>query len=236
MKHWLGIALIVTIISTLGTGAALAQTSTPTPTVTLTPSPTNTLTNEERAQLSTIAPPRQCGTIFTPCGALPWSVPIFPTAAIASPTIRPTVPSPTPIPMTATPNPTATTSGTPGTPVATSTPVSGGIDINGISTLVGGFNNSASTLAAVGNTPIEVSGTPQGIGQLAAGMGGDIGTLFSAMRGVQAATNNHVLGGIGFIFLVLIFVLLVKLATLFLPVILSFIHLLLQVIQTLKPF
>jgi hypothetical protein len=72
----------------------------------------------------TLASGGGCGSVFNPCGALPWSIPRFPTVALASPTMLPTVPSATPVPITATPTETLTPSptNTPGGPTPTPSP------------------------------------------------------------------------------------------------------------------
>jgi hypothetical protein len=71
----------------------------------------------------TLASGGGCGSVFNPCGALPWSIPRFPTVALSSPTMLPTVPSATPVPITATPTETYTPSptNTPGGPTPTPT-------------------------------------------------------------------------------------------------------------------
>lgn len=108
VRRYAAAAVVVLLLLGSSTGV-LAQGPTATPT--WTPAPT-------------LASSGGCGSVFSPCGALPWSIPRFPTVALASPTMLPTVPSATPVPITATPTPTEspTPSSTPGGPTPTPSP------------------------------------------------------------------------------------------------------------------
>lgn len=200
-----------------------------------TPTPTATLSNGDLIQLATPAAPSACGSVFTPCGALPWNIIVFPTVALRSPTPYPTVPTNTPIPATATPTntPTLDPSITP-TPTITPTPE---FDFSEAETLTARMNGIALTLAAQSTQVIDVSGTPQSVGGIATQIGGRTIPFFSTVKGVaQVAGNSRALGVITFILLCLVFVLFVKIALFFLPMVLTFLNFVLQVIQSVKPF
>lgn len=209
----------------LSSGLGVIMAATPTPT------PSNTLTIGEQNQLATIAPPILCNA-YNPCnvGAFPFNIPVFPTLALPSPTIRPTQPSPTPIPATATPSITPTPTGTPPTvtPPYDSSPVGG---------LVGQFNDAASTLMAQSTVTIyDVNGTPQGVAGVVGQLGTNIGQPFAIARAMQLDNFAGSGGIISWLFLALAFVFLIRILSFAAPLILTFLRLVLQIIQAVKPF
>lgn len=219
-----------------------AVASTPTPSLTLTPSrtltPSATLNNTQIIAAATLAPPSQCGTIYMPCGPLPWNVPFMPTLALASPTIRPTLPSPTPIPVTATPSQTLTFTPTPtlgaGTYTLTPTPA---LDVSSIQTQISAQQNQISTLQALGTQQVSgLNGTPVDMNGSAGELATLIGPMISQVKGVTgAASQSRTTSLITFAALVLGFILLVMIVTLLLPIIMNLIRLALQVIAAVKP-
>jgi hypothetical protein len=60
--------------------------------------------------------------------------------------------------------------------------------------------------------------------------------LFSTIRGVASVSQSRTLSVIGFLFVGLLFVFLVRFGTMFFPVLLNLIRFILQVIQAFKPF
>ncbi len=220
----------------LGAAPLVAQaqaTETPTPTQTLAPSATPN--NSERIVLATVPPPRTCGTVFVPCGPLPFVVPRFPTIALPSPTLAVTA---TEIVITSTPTPTntPTVTGTPptSTPTFTHTPI---IDVDPVRTLSGGLENVAGTLSAR-PTGIVISGTAISIVQAVDVLGAQMGAPFSILTGVFNAASG--LGFIGtiirFLFFSTAFVVLVYVTTVTLPFILGLFRFLLQVWDAITPF
>jgi len=207
--------------------------ATETPTQTLTPSATPN--NSERIVLATVPPPRTCGTVFVPCGPLPFVVPRFPTIALPSPTLAVTA---TEIVITSTPTPTntPTVTGTPPTPTPTftHTPI---IDVDPVRTLSGGLENVAGTLSAR-PTGIVISGTAISIVQAVDVLGAQMGAPFSILTGVFNAASG--LGFIGtiirFLFFSTAFVVLVYVTTVTLPFILGLFRFLLQVWDAITPF
>lgn len=89
--------------------------------VTMTPLPS--LTPAGRYMFATVPPPKTCGTLYVPCGPLPFRSLGFPTLDLPSSTPIPTIPSSTPRPITETPTPSATPTAsiTPGGPTLTPT-------------------------------------------------------------------------------------------------------------------
>jgi hypothetical protein len=222
MRRWLYV--VVALIGLLvPTGLAAADTPTPTAT------PTATLTNEQRAALATIAPPPSCGSIFSPCNAMPWSVPTFPTMALPSPTIWPTF---TPQPVTATP--TASLSPTPSVTGATITPTAP-LDFSAVETLVDQFNQAAATMQDIGTAPVELSGTPVSVGGLGSSLSTNVPNVFSAIKGVLSTTNNRAMGVLMFLFLMVLFAILVELSGLIFPVVMRLIEFILMIVRTIKP-
>lgn len=227
----IGLLLLLVVSAPL---AAQAQaTETPTPTQTLTPSATPN--NSERIVLATVPPPRTCGTVFVPCGPLPFVVPRFPTIALPSPTLAVTA---TEIVVTSTPTQTATSTvtGTPPTPTPTftHTPI---IDVDPVRTLSGGLEGVAGTLSAR-PTGIVISGTAISIVQAVDVLGAQMGAPFSILTGVFNAASG--LGFIGtiirFLFFSTAFVVLVYVTTITLPFILGLFRFLLQVWDAITPF
>jgi len=233
-------ALLCLLVLLCGSGPVLVWASTPTPSLTpsqtLTPSPT--LSNTQIIAAATLAPPQICGTIYMPCGPLPWNVPFFATVVLPSPTIRPTLPSPTPIPVTATPSQTFTPSFTPtagvGTYTTTPTPA---FDISAIQTQVGAQQNEINTLQAMGTVQVGgLNGTPVDMNGASTGLATLIGPMVSSMKGVTGAASNSRTGSlVTFLSLVLGFVLLVMIITMLFPIILNIIRLILQIVAAVKP-
>jgi hypothetical protein len=222
------IALVTVILLLMMPTIAESQT-TDTPTPTITP----TLTNNERLALATIVPPPQCGSIFNPCGALPWAVPRYATVALPSPTLidppraygaAPTV---TPFASTATFTPTGT--------LPTGTPYTD-LNLGPINTLSAGISDISNTMVVPATLSIDVSGTPQGIEQITDQLATSVPNLFSTIRGVASVSQSRTLSVIGFLFVGLLFVFLVRFGTMFFPVLLNLIRFILQVIQAFKPF
>lgn len=224
------LALALCFFLLLGTAAESVYSATETPT----PTPSPTLSSMQLGGLATIVPPPQCGTIFTPCGLMPFPYIQFPTLALPSPTlVNPNqayaaAGTATPQPSN-TPTPTGTWS--------TATPTRpAGLDLGPVQTLVDDLSGVSSTIVAQSTVTIEVSGTPQTIGGLAANLATNAPSVFGTIRGVVNATKSGTFQIISFIFLALMFVFLVYFATAFFPILMTVIRLVLQVIQTFKPF
>lgn len=201
------------------------DTETPTPTPTI----TSTLTNEQRSALATIAPPASCGSIYNPCSALPWAVPVFATVALPSPTIWPTY---TAQPITATP--TAALSPTPSATGATITPTAV-IDLSAVETLVDTFNQAVATMQAVGTEDVlDASGTPVSVGGLSGSLSTGIPSVFSATKGVVATANNRAMSVLSFLFLAALFVVLVYLTCLMFPILMRIVEFVMKIIQLVR--
>jgi hypothetical protein len=221
------VVLIISLLLAPSNANAQGPTSTPTPTI------TPTLTNNERFSLATIVPPAQCGTIFNPCGALPWTVPRYATVALPSPTLidplhaygaAPTV---TPYLSTATFTPTGT--------LPTATPYTE-LNLGPINTLSAGISDISNTMVVPPTLSIDASGAPQGIQEVTAELSTSVPNVFSTIRGVASVSQSRTLSVIGFLFIGLLFVFLVRFGTMFFPVLLNLIRFILQVIQAFKPF
>lgn len=218
-------ALVIGLILLGGLLASAGQTlaSTPSPTATNSPMP-----------VYTVVPPPSCGSIFNPCGAMPWLVPQLPTLNLPSPTIRPTLPSPTPIPATVTPSSTFT-------PTHTTTPASqtptGTTQYTGIQTQIAAQQNEINTLQALGTQSVSgLDGSPvSGAGDVGA-LATLIGPMISTVKGVTgAASGSTTLQIVSFVVLVFGFVLFVVITTMMLPIILNIIRFILQIITAVKP-
>jgi len=196
---------------------------------TSTPTPSPTLSNAQRAQLATIVPPLQCGSIFNPCGAMPWTVPRLPTVVLPSPTLidprsaygsAPTVTPITygnPVTGTVSPSPTATAYGE--------------LNIGPVSTLAAGISGIASTMSFEPT----MDGT-QDVGSMAGQFATSVPGVFSTIKGVVSVSRSKTLSVVAFLFTILIFVLLVQFGAMFFAPMLNLVRLILQVIQTFKPF
>jgi hypothetical protein len=159
---------------------------------------------------------------------MPWLVPAFPTLALPSPTILATLPSPTPVPITATPSITNTPMGG-----ASATVTPGGFD--SVNTLIAQNSALLNTMIAQSTAVISISGTPQSAAVLATQVGGNVGTLFGTIKGVQSATHNKTFAVISFMFLALMFVIIVMVLTTFPPMIIGFLRFIFEIIRTVKP-
>lgn len=244
MKRIAGAAgLVLLIMLGMGQSIVLGQA-----TATFTPSYTATLNNSGLIAIATIPPPRACWSALVPCGPMPFTLPRFPTVALASPTRWPTVPSPTPIENTATPTftHTPTETHTPtftytpsNTPTGTITPATStpADDAENIIDGIGsGFNVIAETLAAQATRVVYIDGTPQGGAELAEQLGQRVGVIFGVARTMQSQFSGPGGSVIAFLMLALGFVLSVYVLCFALPIILSFVRFVLQFIDTVKPF
>lgn len=221
--RWLAVPIVLLFIL-IPTGAQIAQGATPTP--------TPTLSNGDIILISTVVPPSSCGSTFTPCGALPWTIPRFPTVILHSPTPYPTIPTNTPVTPTSTYTPSPTSAITP-TPTVSPTPE---IALSDLQTLTSGMNAGIQTLSAQSTQIIEVSGTPQNITGMATAIGSNINPLFATVKGVvQAANQSRTLSVVWFVFLCLLFIFLVIALTFVWPLILSILRLILAIISAVKP-
>lgn len=222
MKRIVLIFLFMLSFAVIDTMSVSADTPTPTPT--LTPSITPTPSNRDRINLATIVPPPSCGTIFIPCGSMPFRAPEFATVALPSPTIIEVAVEA--LPSTGTPT---------WTPSPSQTPV---MDTGPVSTLAGGAQQIAQTLSVQGTHIVIVNGTPVGVNELSQQFGQNIAAPFAFVRAIQTSFSG--LGVVGaffnFLFLSVVFGLLVRLSVIVAPVIISVIKLILQVITALKPF
>lgn len=221
--------IILVAILLAGSGSMIVVASTPT--LVPSPTPTNTLSFSEQQALATIAPPPTCGNPFTPCGALPWSLPAFPTLWLPSPTIMPTVPTRTAIPVTVTPSPTAQTY-TP-VPQPSYTP---GFDVTTVGGLADDVNHVSGTLMAQSTQTVSINGTPQSIVGVAGSLGATIGLPFSYARALQLDNFAGAGGMITFLFLALAFIFLIEFLVFGAPIIRYLIDLILKVVTAIKPF
>jgi len=197
-----------------------------------TPSRTPTLSNDDRIRLSTIAPPKSCGMMFMPCGPLPFNVPKFPTVPLPSPTEVFILSNP----ATETPHPSLTPQAT-NTPTttATSTQI---INTGPMSTFASSVSQLGATLSFQSTQSLDVNGTQVSVPQIMEAFGQNIGAPLSFVRAIQYSTSGlGIIGSlINLLFIGMVFVIFVRIMTLTLPVIISLFRLVMQVIQTLKPF
>lgn len=223
------VVLLLIVVLILASGASKVWADTPTPTPSKTPTPT--LSFEQRQLLATIVPPNSCGLPFSPCGSLPWNIPVLPTFYYPSPTIMPTVPTNTPIPITATPSQT----GTPGTatPVPSATPP---FDTSSLSTFTGGIDSFSGTLMAQATQDVSIDGTPQSINILAEQIGSGAAMPFAYAKGLQLTNFGGTGGIVSFIILIIAFMLLVKLFLFAFPILRGLLDIVLKVITAFKPF
>lgn len=198
------------------TSTSIPPTSTPIP-------PTATLSRN----IESIDLPSSCGSTFTPCGAMPWIIPVFPTISLPSPTVRvniATAITPTSI------------SGNPGA-TATPTPSATVFDLDGASTLTAQLVGMQSTLMSQSTVSFMIGGTPVGVSQLAENFGSTISTPFSLINAFREVTSG--LGTIGtlltFAFLALGFVIFVRFSLIFAPLIISLIRMALAFLSALIP-
>lgn len=225
MRRLLWVITLLTSLS-IPAGAVLAD-----PTNTPTPTPSTTPNNATRVMLETIAPPKTCGDAWSSCIPMPWSVPVFPTLALPSPTIWPTF---TAIPITATATPSITVTASPTGPTATVTPP---VDLGPVQTTVKQLQDQVATLEAASTADVlDASGTPVVLNDLMLGLSTNVPGMFSAVRGLQAATNNRTFGLVSFAITIILFLIVVNLLVMFMPVILRLVQFILQLIQALKPF
>lgn len=91
------------------------------------------------------------------------------------------------------------------------------------------------TLAPLGNPQLIVSGTPQGIGQLAVNLAGQIGQPLSLISALQGSNVNFG-GWLTVVILIFILVIFTEILVLIFPAIVWLIRLILQIITALKPF
>ena len=182
--------------------------------------------------------------LFNPCGTLPWSVAALPTLNLPSPTAVQILPSPTPLMITTTPTPsgTPTPSATPGGATPTPGPSPTAIPISAtpystpdIGQLPTVMALQFATLAPLGNPQLIVSGTPQGIGQLAVNLAGQIGQPLSLISALQGSNVNFG-GWLTVVILIFILVIFTEILVLIFPAIVWLIRLILQIITALKPF
>jgi hypothetical protein len=225
----IGAASLLVLCDIIPEYRALAQSPTDTPT------PTPTLSNGDLIQLATPAAPSTCGSIFAPCGSLPWIIPQMPTVALPSPTLYPTMPTDTPIPATTTPTNTPTLDASI-TPTATITPTPE-FDFSDAQTLTARMEHISETLSAQSTQMMEVSGTPQNIAGMATQIGGNTTSFFSTVKGVVvAASASRALSIVAFVFFCLMFVFIVKLALFVIPLVKTFLEFVLQVVSAIKPW
>lgn len=220
------LALFLCFVSLLTGREALVQAATDTPTATLTPSITPTPNNSERALMETIVPPASCGNIYNPCSGMPWSVPLFPTVALPSPTL---------IMVMADTGTTPVPGGTP-TPSPVPSPTDALIDTSGVATVAVGLQDASGTLAALSAATIQANGTEESVSSLGVQLSGEMPNVFSTVRGVLAATNNKAMGIVMFLFLAVLFVIAIFLLTMAFPLIVRVVEFVLQVITAVKPF
>ena len=219
MKRWAIVCIGLLITLNLGGRVLADPTNTPTPTITLTPN------NNQRADMATVVPPAACGDVFNPCVKLPWSVPVFPTVVLPSPTLVGVY--------------MADVGATPqvgGTPTPTATGTQQAFDVGPITTLSSGISNASNTLVAVGAATLEIDGTQESVENIATEVAGNMPSVFSTVKGVLAATDNRAMSVVRFLFLCVLFVIGVYLLTLTFPIILRIIEFILQVITAIKPF
>lgn len=214
-----------------GAGVALAQ-------ATETPTPTNTV--NPRMMFSTVPPPRTCGTLYVPCGPLPFRSMGFPTLELASSTPYPTVPTNTPVPITATP--TATFTNTPGGPtevpptaLPTATEM---LDMDGVNDLADGVRDLGGTLSVQVTAMVMIDGTPMGMPEIAESLAGNISAPFAFIQGAREALQPFGMVGaiFNFLFFALMFWLFIRLILLFVPAFMGMFHLFLKILDVIIPF
>jgi hypothetical protein len=215
MKYfWIGISAFL-LLCMGAAPVALAQ-------ATSTPSATATYNNTQRVQYATIPFDTNCNP-FSPCGALPWPVPRFPTIDLPSPTIieiylDPATPTGTYIPS-ATPSP---------------TPL---FDIGPVSTFAGEIGTLGSQLSDQGTKVIVVNGTAVGVNEISAGLGSLIGAPFGFVKAIQTSIGGMGLIGtmLNFAFFSFFFVLFTNIAVLAFPILRWIISFAIQVVNAVKP-
>jgi hypothetical protein len=223
MIRW-GLAVLCTMLL-IGAPTLMSRADDPTATPTPTSRPT---------QFSS-----GCSLPFNPCGALPFSVPQFPTVNLPSPSPIATLPSPTPVPATATPTDTATPTGTL-TPTDTPTGATATITAEvqdggqGLATLSKNMGDMAGTLAAQASQQVVLDGTPSGPAELASKLGEYTGVFFAIVKSYQSM-NSFTFGIFAFLLVLLAFTLTIIVTTTIGPIILAFLRLLLQLWQAIKP-
>lgn len=239
MKRVLSLAAVVgcmVVITSGGAGIALAQ-------VTTTPLPTSTPSG--RLMFATVPPPRTCGTLYVPCGPLPFRSLSFPTLSLASSTPIPTVPTNTPIPITATPSPTETftptATYTPGGPTLTATATAtwlGGINLSEVHDLSAQVRTLSAQLMIQVTQVVDVGGTPVGVNAMVESFASNIARPFSFIKGVQEALAPFGLIGaiISFFYFAGVFFLFVRLSTLAIPAVMGLVNLVLRILSVMKPF
>ena len=228
----LSAALIIGIMFAAGSaGVVLAQ-------VTMTPLPSQTPAG--RFMFSTVQPPRICGSLYVPCGPLPFRSLGFPTLELASSTPYPTVPTNTPVPITETPTPTYTN--TPGgptdiPPTATMTATQM-IDLSGVNDLADGIEELGGTLSVQVTQVIMIDGTPMGIPAIAEKLAANISMPFSFIQGARQALEPFGMVGaiFNFLFFGMIFFLFIRVTLLFVPAFMGIFHLILKIIDVIIPF
>lgn len=200
-----------------------------------TPSRTPTLSNDDRIRLSTIAPPKSCGTPYAPCGPLPFTVPKFATVALPSPTHGYDNPVATP---TGTLVATATLAGTDLWDGETIPTIPRVFDSGPLATFSGSVSQMGATLSLQSTQSLDVNGTQVSVPQIVEAFGQNIGSPLSFVRAVQHSTSGlGIIGSfINLFFIGMAFVIFVRIMTLTLPVIIALFKIVMQVIQTLKPF
>lgn len=233
----LSAGLIISIMVIAGgAGVVLAQ-------VTMTPLPSHTPAG--RYMFATVPPPKTCGTLYVPCGPLPFRSLGFPTLSLPSSTPIPTLPTNTPVPITATPTSTetstATATYTPGgptlTPTATATEL-GGIDISGVHDLSSQVRTLSAQLMVQVTQSVEVGGTPVGINGIVEALASNVAKPFSFIKGTQEALAPFGMIGaiISFFYFAAVFFLFVRLSTMAIPAVMGLINLVLRIISVIKPF
>lgn len=239
VKRWLSLFAAITLGITLVAGSAgvvLAQ-------VTMTPLPSHTPSG--RFMFSTVQPPRTCGTLYVPCGPLPFRSLGFPTMELPSSTPIPTLPTNTPVPITATPTPTETftptSTYTPGGPTLTATATVtalGGIDISGVHDLSSQVRTLSAQLMVQVTQVVEVGGTPVGINAIIESLASNVAKPFSFIKGAQEALAPFGMIGaiISFFYFAAVFFLFVRLSTMAIPAVMGLINLVLRIISVIKPF
>lgn len=230
MKRYLAVSLIVLmLILSAAPSLPLAAQSTATNT------PTATWNNATRQAYATIPYAPACDP-FNPCGALPWSIPHFPTVNLPTSTLYTVMPTVTAIPATVTPTATFTPSETPTNFTPTVTPTgtySGGIDLGPVSTFADEFGGLAQTLSIQSTAVIDINGTPIGVNEIGAGLAANIGAPFALINAVQQQVGGLGLLGtlINFAFYSLLYVLFIYGITLLLPFLMRVVQIILQILQ-----
>lgn len=211
--------------------------------VTMTPLPSHTPSG--RFMFATVQPPRTCGTLFVPCGPLPFRSLAFPTLELPSSTPIPTMPTNTPVPVTATPTPsetpTPTATYTPGGPTSTATPTAtwlAGIDVSGVHDLSSQVRTLSAQLMVQVTQVVEVNGTPVGMTAIVESFASNIARPFSFIKGAQEALASFGMLGavISFLYFAGVFFLFVRLSTMSIPAVMGLVNLILRIIAAIKPF